>query len=293
MERERLLLLLVCVVSWPLLVLGAFAPWQMPPAAAAVEQERRYAHLLLRPLVLPVLAAAWLVGWASQEPDATDEWLAAPAIALTIPFGLIVLRACARTGLSVWRARRAAPACTVGLFRPRVVIDPAVEQALDPTELAAVREHEAAHARHRDPLRILVMSFVADLQWPLRPATRGYRRWQHALELARDDEARARGASGEALATGILAVARLMQRPPARAVATLVSVDEGAALRARVDRLLRPLSTPSPRGVARGRLGVASWAALMLSATLAATYLGATYGEAWLRACPGIACAKD
>jgi hypothetical protein len=77
-----------------------------------------------------------------------------------------------------------------------VVVSPALAEVLDPAALRAVHEHESAHARHHDPLRIWLAELAADLQWPSPSARARLQSWPETLELARDDEARERGAQG-------------------------------------------------------------------------------------------------
>lgn len=48
-----------------------------------------------------------------------------------------------------------------GYFRPRICISLGLVDLLAPTELAAVLRHEAHHARHRDPVKILIGRAVA------------------------------------------------------------------------------------------------------------------------------------
>ena len=108
---------------------------------------------------------------------------------------------------------------------------------LDVDALEAVKAHEAAHVRHRDPLRIWLAQLVTDLQWPWPAAQERFTRWRQVLELARDEEARLSGADGADLAAAILLAAR-MYNPPM----TGAPLIEGrVGLEERVTRLLAPL----------------------------------------------------
>src|SRR6266478_2842093 len=115
------------------------------------------------------------------------------------------------------------------------------ECCLSEGQVNAVLEHARAHARHCDPLRIWLVQLATDLQWPWPQAHERLRRWLLALELARDEEARATGIEGTDLANAILASARFDQRvnlPPQAAL-----TGEASALKHRIGRLLDPLPT--------------------------------------------------
>src|SRR5260370_31955357 len=92
---------------------------------------------------------------------------------------------------------------TDGLIRPHIVIERDLALRLDTRELNAVHAHEQAHARHRDPLRIWLAQLVSDLQWPQPRAIARLASWRHALELSRDEEARASGVAGAHLPSAI------------------------------------------------------------------------------------------
>lgn len=179
--------------------------------------ERRAWRRIWRPLAPGLLVLAFLIGWALQEPDSAEA-LPILAFAIALPFALLWARAglrAARSARSAAGVAAAKPlAATVGLWRPRTILSPLLHEQLDAAALRAVMEHEAAHARHRDPLRLWLAQLVTDLQWPLSGARRRFTEWRLALELARDDEALARGVDGGDLAAGLLAVARLGARPP-------------------------------------------------------------------------------
>jgi hypothetical protein len=284
-EREQLLSLLWLMVCGPIVLAGAMIPSRLHTAQTGIALARQAARCLLLPLLPAALAAAGLIGWALQEPDAADESLETAAILAALPFCVIVLRACARAVVALVRSqigsRAGCPACTIGLLRPRVLISSELAEVLDADELRAVREHEAAHARHRDPLRIICLRFAADLQWPVPSAARRYLQWRCALELACDEEARAHGVDGEDLASGILATARLMKRrcDPLRAALTVD--DGGDGLRDRIQRLLQPLAALPPRSPSR-------WPLFVTAAMLLVGLVGSAFGEAAVRSLPGV-----
>ena len=240
MEREATLLVLSLALCGPLLLVAA----ALTRPSFELARSGRSAELaawrrLWLPLVPAALALMVFIGWALQEPDDTDEILDPLLLAVALPAAIIGARAIARALRSLWT--RARPlAGTVGLLRPRIEIDESLETELAEDELAAVHAHERAHARHRDPFRIWLGQLIADLQWPTRTAARRYRLWLHALELARDEEAREAGIDGESLAAAVVRVARLAQQR-CGIVARLAG--NGEMLRDRIHRLLTPLVT--------------------------------------------------
>src|SRR5262249_41912742 len=155
------------------------------------------------PVLPTVLGLALLAGWALQEPEQTDEVVSRVAVWLALLFAPGWIRACSRAVRSLRSPPKSITAATVGMLRPRVVISTQLEQMVDSHALAAAREHESAHARHADPLRIWLAQVATDLQWPGPAAPARLRAWREALEFARDDEARSRGADGADLAEAI------------------------------------------------------------------------------------------
>lgn len=189
------------------------APADPVAELSTFELERRAWRRIWAPLWPCLGVLAFLFGWAIHEPEGGAQALPVLAFLFALPFALLAMRAALRAVRSAAAAAKVAKAkplaVTVGLLRPRTLISPILRQALDAAALAAVREHEAAHARHRDPMRVWLAQLVTDLQWPVPSARRRFASWRVALELARDDEARSRGIDGGDLAAGLLAVARL------------------------------------------------------------------------------------
>lgn len=206
---------------------------------SAADLELRAWRALVGPLVPLFCALAWMLGWALVEPEPADE-IPPPTIVLAaLVYGVVVLRALARALVVARRRPLIRSAGVVGLLAPRVSIAPGFEAELDVEERAAVLAHERAHAAGRDPLRIVIASLAADLQWPTPSASLRFARWRHALELRRDEDARRHGVAGSALAAAILVAAQYGdQETPSAGVAA-------GELRARIDRLLGP--EPLPR----------------------------------------------
>lgn len=285
MERETLLTILV-------LLLGGLAaqPLALWPQRALCEKlprlaERRAWLRLWLPVVPTLVVAAWLCGWALGEPDPVPDRLGHGLLAIAcLPFAAVALRAALRAGWALVRDPARLPICTAGLLRPRVLLSPCVARTLDEGQLRAAWEHELAHARHRDPLRIWLAQIATDLQWPWPRARRRFETWLGILECARDDEARSRGASGVDLAAAVLATARQSSaalRPPGARRAAAVDASllgDARSLQARIARLLAPLPDAAETR-ARSRLGDAQAAGVLAAMLVIAGTLGAAYGE--------------
>ena len=238
MDRE--LVLAGLVVTAVGLTLFAAGPWprRVEPSASARQWERASWRALWRPMVPAVVVVSILLGWALVEPDQSDEWLPSSVLIVSGLFMGVWLRAAIRAGVAL-QERHPHVAGTVGLWRARIVLSDDLMRGLDADALDAARAHEAAHVRHRDPLRIWLAQVVTDLQWPWPAARRRFDRWRHVLELARDEEARLSGVDGADLAAAIVLAARLHT---SRATgATLIESRVG--LQERIDRLLEPVPT--------------------------------------------------
>ncbi len=292
MERESLLSVLIVLLGG--VALQPFVWW---PSAAradltAAQLERRRWRRLWYPVVPTLLVAAWLCGWAVREPDPVrdplDRWV---LLAAAIPFGLVFARAAARAAWALLRIPTDCGISTVGLIQPQVVFSPFLAKQLEDGVIRAALAHEHAHAIHRDPLRIWLAQLITDLQWPWPWAGRRLGLWLEALELARDDEARAAGADGADLAAAVLASVRYLERVAAPSAARPLGgtqlaharlIGDPGALRKRVSRLLAPLPQQSADGSAR-LTGVERAGVLLISLLLTALVLGVVYGERVMR----------
>ena len=281
MSRDVVLVgLLVCVCGSLTVLLGSLSYRSGPTTAerSGVDLERRAWHRLWTPMLPGLAAAAALLGWAAQEPKTTDELLTPWTAALALPLSLVLMRAAYRAVTALRHSGEGLPAVTVGILRPRVRIDPRLRDVVPAASFDAVRAHEDAHARHRDPLRIWLAQTITDLQWPSRQAHARLRDWLSSLELARDEEARRDGVHGEDLAAAIIAVAGGGRGGHAGAAATLTHAE--IHLARRIHRLLRTLSPPPT--------GARSWRvfALLSVLLLAISGLGLLFGDAFVRALP-------
>lgn len=270
-DREVLVIALTALV-------GGSVAWLLAPlggserAGPAWLRERRAWRQLIAPLVAITCGTAMLVGWALQEPAVSDERLAMLA---WVVVGLVLAlwaRAAVRLVWSVL-ARPRLPIAVVGLVWPRIVVDPQLRQTLDDDALAAALAHEAAHVRHRDPLRIALAQLAADLQWPWRKPRRRLAAWRQLLEEARDDEAVLNGAQSDDLAAAIVEAARW-------GVRHACGLTGDHPIERRIRRLLDgPIRAPAPASA-----GLAMFA----SCVVASAVVGFTIGDdlvAWL---PGV-----
>jgi hypothetical protein len=248
-------------------------------AASARQLEAQAWQRIWLTLLPAAIALATMFGWALQEPGVTDEPLLPTAALFALPVGALWLR----SGFRAWRALRRPPdmppIATVGLLRPRTLVEEGVDCALDPDAMEAAIAHEDAHRRHRDPLRIWLAQIATDIQWPSPHARRRLDDWLTSLELARDEEARIAGASGEDLAAALIHVVRMPRASRPAAMVGLTGAD--LAFASRVRRLLAPLPVETNR---RSSLLVFALSAVLLAAVL----VGVNYGDYVLRAMPFI-----
>jgi hypothetical protein len=296
MERESLLAVLIMLLGG--IVLQPFASWRWPHAAhgSAAEVERRSWLRLWYPTVPLLLLAAWLCGWALMEsdpvPDVPARWI---LILACIPFALLFARAAVRAAWALLRPPLDCGVSTVGLIHPQVIFSPFLAKQLDESVIRAALAHERAHASRRDPLRIWVAQFITDLQWPWPGAQRRLDSWLDALELARDDEARADGADGAELAAAVLASVRYLSRIAPQAPLLLNGtqpvharlIGDSRALRERVARLLAPRDEPHADG-SRSKTAARYAEALLAFGLLMMLVLGIVVGERVLQPLLGL-----
>jgi beta-lactamase regulating signal transducer with metallopeptidase domain len=94
-----------------------------------------------------------------------------------------------------------------GLLRPRVHISVGAREVMSTQELEAVVAHERHHARRRDPLRLLVVSALAESLF-FMPALSGLADRYRALAELAADEAAIRESERAVLASALLAFGR-------------------------------------------------------------------------------------
>lgn len=152
---------------------------------------------------------------------------------------------------------------TAGWVRPRIYLSSSFARALPPAQLAAALEHERAHARRRDALRL---GLARALAWAHLPAMRARILDDLALasEQACDEEAGRRLGDRLRVAEAILAAERALASAPPTPVLSASGFGQGS-IAARVESLLAEPRRPSPGTLRRLLL-----ASLLLSAPAAA-----------------------
>jgi BlaR1 peptidase M56 len=276
-DRELVLLILGAVTLGPLLLRAGMQRCVHAHPIGACALERTCWQQIWAPLVPSAIVCGALVGWVVIEPEEA-EVLPLPLILLAAPFLFVWMRATVRAIWSLRRPRSVATAATIGLIRPRVIVASDFLQAIDPDVADAVAAHEAAHARHRDPLRVWTAQLVTDLQWPGPGAVHRLTEWRHALELARDEEIRRAGIDGADLAAAVITALRF---GPATRSATTVSIVGGhERICDRVGRLLAPL--PETHDESQRSVSPFRWSTV--AGPLGALVFGAFCGEAIVRA---------
>ena len=275
MDRELVFLVFGALTLGPLLLLAGMRRAVPAQASNACALERDRWRRVWAPLLPSAIVFGALVGWAVFEPE-NAEALPLSLIVMGVPIGVMWVRVAVRALWGLRRASAVSTAATVGLIRPRIVIAPAFWRAIDEAARDAVTAHESAHARHRDPLRVWAAQLAADLQWPGRGANTRLAQWRHALELARDEEARRQGVDGADLAAAVIVALRLGSVTFSEGV-SIVGSHEG--VRDRIHRLLAPLPATEDESTQPRSFRVA-----MIGGLLGAAMFGASFGEAIVRA---------
>lgn len=276
MERECCLSLLIALAGGTAFLATGWCPVVNSSARSARALESISWWRLWLP-VMPALAiASAFCGWALLEPDPIPEGMPVSLVLMSMPFLALSARAVVRAGWALISDPGDPGTATVGLLRPWIVFSPRLAKTLDERQIEAALEHERAHARHWDPLRIWLAQLVTDLQWPWPQARERMQQWLIALELARDEEARVAGIDSTDLGEAIIASARFCQSAsqPARAALT----GQSAALKERITRLLEPLCTDSVQTHIRSPL------IALLPTSIIALGFGLIFGERVVRA---------
>ena len=306
---------IVCLllIGWAVLqTLGDVLAWTIAPwlerlsAPNARTKERRLFWLLLAARAFPLLLAtcfllpSYVLGEDNHAPEEVG-WLTMLAAALVALWWMANL---VRQGMAIERTRRSVAKCPTvgqtqtglpillypgkkpllaltGIFAPRILLSRKLMEPAwcSPEALNVALEHEIAHARHHDNLKLLLISLPH-----LRIATKACpsleQRWRLAAELASDEES----VCGQPqrsilLAEMLVRMARGYQEDQPQASIAFLSRAED--LRVRVDRLLQ-MSQPVFEGTSHERAARNTWAisAVMASAALLA-YLCIGFGHAF------------
>jgi Peptidase family M48 len=216
-RRELALAGLVATAALLMLVVTVDAVRFHLPALFGVERASLDAHMLA---LLLLLAVEGIVVWRAGR--SLGRQLAAQRRLARLP--VRARRAIGGHAVAVVGGSQPRAFCA-GLLRPRVCVTEVALARLAPAELRAVVEHEACHARRRDPLRLAVAQVAADGFGFVAPVRRLTARQAAVADLAADAAAVAALGSPRPLA------------------AALVRMPEPAP--ERVDQLLgRPLRVP-------------------------------------------------
>ncbi|WP_199432871.1 M56 family metallopeptidase [Qaidamihabitans albus] len=280
-DRPLLVLLAAAAASYPALVLG----WCVAALLGTVPAARELwlaGHPGALAAALLVLMAAVAVGNAARvlvrglwQTWRFHRWVARRRVP---PSGR------AHAALAGWDAvapvrlvgTRQPLAATAGLWRPYVVISSGLVAELGGAELRAVLAHEEAHARRRDPLRLLLGRALAAHLWFLPLAAEMCGRARRGYELAADRHAADR--CGRAAVAG--ALLRLVSAPMSTA-STAAFADPGF-LRARVSQL-ESGQPPRAGALPRGRTALTMSGALAFVLTVSGAWM------VMLLTCPGMA----
>jgi len=237
------------------LVLRGMAPWTFRVVSDVAPRVSARILLILRfaPAIsgLFVVAAICIPSYIWFEPRESAEEIGFVCLAAAM-FGLAVwLVAIVGGSRQLVRSRRrirefgttASPVVAiVGILRTRLLVSPAVVEALDREQLDAALRHERAHGAAHDNLKRLLFAFTPGLL----PGWNGFetveRQWARFSEWAADDDAvKGDAERAVALASALVCVARLGTAP----VPLASSMLDGSDLAERVDRLLA--AKPVPR----------------------------------------------
>jgi Zn-dependent protease with chaperone function len=211
MERECCLSFLIALIGGIALLGCGWWPVTHFHIQSALALEKIKWRRIWLPLTPALAVASALCGWAVVEPDPIPEGMPVWLILMSAPFLGLLARAAVRSAWALITDPGEPGTATVGLLRPWIVFSPRLAKKLDERQIEAALEHERAHTRHRDPLRIWLAQIATDLQWPWPQARERMQQWLVALEFARDEEARGAGIEGADLADAIIASARFSQ----------------------------------------------------------------------------------
>ncbi len=311
----RLLCLALCSAG-VLQLLMEFLSWLAAPlviAHASYSNARRaegsvfLLALLARLGPWLVALGAWLPAYVRGEDNLLRErvgWFCVVAAILVAAWSVVCSLRVAQAWFSTRRCcRQCQPAGTVldglplllypgdepllavaGLFRPRIVVSQALltPGRLKPETLDVALLHEGAHVRHRDNLKLAVLTLLPHVPFASQKHPSLDQHWRLAAELAADEEGAKGGQERSILLAELLVtLARKSRQAMPRGSFALLSRPED--LRIRVERLLQQPSVDfgCVRATAAERSSVYARCALALGSVLlgALCYLGTELGH--------------
>jgi len=123
------------------------------------------------------------------------------------------------------------PLTLAGVCRPRLLFSESALALLSPDELRCAVRHEVAHMKFRDNLKKLALQFA----W--FPSMRNLEKaWQHAAELAADDDAVSNANEALDLAAALIKLSRQLPNQPLPVIS--MGLVQDGALSVRISRLL-------------------------------------------------------
>lgn len=216
--------------------------WQTAKARIASWSADSLFMLRGSPLVAAYVTVALFAApsYLSYEPEGVHERMALFAQVMAGGGALILMAGVFNAGRAWVQVsqflrrlpRQQALLLVTGFWKPRFLVSETAKSMLRPQQLEAALRHEAAHARHRDNVKQLVLRFCA---FPGLASLD--RAWLRAAEIAADDAATQDANSALELASALLAVARDRGDSPALSMSLVPETD--APLAQRVERLLR------------------------------------------------------
>jgi TonB family protein len=92
-------------------------------------------------------------------------------------------------GYDIVETQETCPPCSVGIFRPAIIIPSTLRGHLSKNHRSMIYAHEAAHIRYHDPAVMLGLYMLKALLWPYPPVHDLTRRWLAAAEQRADNAA--------------------------------------------------------------------------------------------------------
>ncbi len=135
-------------------------------------------------------------------------------------------------------------ACTVGLWRPRILLSTGMIATLSPAEIRAVIGHEWGHVMRRDPLRVALLQWCSNALWFLPIVGALAQESTRIMEDAADDVAVALTGQPLELAEALVKTAKA-QAPPRWSPVPALGGEH--VVTERVERLLQVAPVRSPR----------------------------------------------
>lgn len=141
-------------------------------------------------------------------------------------------------------AHREPMAFTMGFVAPRIVLSTGLLELLDERETEAVIHHERFHKRHRDPLRMYVLSLLAVLMWYLPILKWLHRNYKLTRELLADDHAISAMGSSAFIGSALLKLLKRVSGRRERKMLALAHVSfADTSVNCRIRRILDPQET--------------------------------------------------